>query len=235
MTFEAVVFDLYGTLVPPFPKAEHIKAVKENSAILGLDFEFCHRLWIESYELRVSGEFAEMTDYFAWFGAKAGVALTRDVCTAAATAYARFARRNIQPLPGVVETLAALKARGLRLGLLTNCTPDTATIFPATAMGPYFTSTVFSSLAKAVKPSPASYALVLSELGIAPADVLYVGDGSDGELSGAAAAGMTPLLVTPSLHDTYDQHRPEVEAWQGPRIATIPDVLGFLGSPVRTA
>jgi putative hydrolase of the HAD superfamily len=158
VTFQAVVFDLYGTLVPPFPKAEHIKAVEENSAILGLDFEFCHRLWIDSYDRRISGEFGAMTEYFAWFGEQAGVAISSEACTAAALAYAQFARRNIQPLPGVVETLAAIDSCGLQLGLLTNCTPDTAAIFPNTAMGRYFTATVFSSIAKTVKPSPASYA-----------------------------------------------------------------------------
>ncbi len=228
MKHRAVVFDLYGTLVPPFPMAEHIQAVKDTSAVLGIDVDFSHRLWTDSYPRRVGGEFASITEYFAWFGTQAGVDVPLEACAEAAARYAGFTKASLVPLPGVVETLAAITASGRTLGLLTNCTPDVADLFPTTGMGPFFSATVFSSIARLTKPSPASYRLVLDRLGADPADVLYVGDGSDGELSGAEAAGLTAVLVTPSLHNTYDQHRPEVEGWQGVRIATIPDVLGVL-------
>ena len=228
MNHRAVVFDLFGTLVPPFPRAEHTKAVEQTAGILGLDFEFCHALWGSSYERRIAGEFTAMAEYFAWFGEQAGVAVSGTACGEAAAVYAEFARESIQPLPGVVETLAAIAASGRTIGLLTNCTPDVAELFPETSMGRYFSSTTFSSVAGVVKPSPESYGRVLRGLGVEPSEVLYVGDGSDGELSGAQAAGMTAVLVTPSLHNTYDQHRPEVEAWGGVRIATIPEVLELL-------
>ncbi len=228
VNYRAVVFDLFGTLVPPFPKAEHTIAVEEGAAILGLDFAFCHQLWIDSYHRRIAGEFADMAKYFAWFGDQAGVSVASDACAKAATAYEEFTRSSLRPLPGVVDTLSTIVASGRTLGLVTNCTPDAASIFPETEMGRYFASTVFSSTARVVKPSPASYELVMEGLGVGGDDVLYVGDGSDGELGGAAAAGMTAVLVTPSLHNTYDQHRPEVENWRGTRIGTIPDVLGLL-------
>lgn len=228
MRYSAVVFDLYGTLVAPFPRAEHMEAVEETAALLGLDSEFCHRLWSASYHRRIVGEFNHMAAYFSWFCDQAGIPVERDACEKAADVYAEFTRASLRPLSGVVETLEAIERSGRTLGLLTNCTPDAAKMFPGTPMGRYFTSAVFSSVVRVVKPSPASYESVLHGLGLGGEDVLYVGDGSDGELSGAVAAGMTAVLVTPSLHNTYDQHRPEVERWRGVRIETIPEVLGLL-------
>ncbi|WP_194890875.1 HAD family hydrolase [Catenulispora pinisilvae] len=228
MTFEAVVFDLFGTLVPPFRKAEHTEAIRGCARVLGMDFEACHALWIESFGQRTSGGFASVADNFAWMGDRTGVRLDPQACRAAAVQYGEFTRAGLEPLEGVERTLAALKTAGLRLGLLTNCAPDVPSILAETAWGSRFDAAVFSCTARVSKPEPRSYELVLDRLGIPAGAVLYVGDGSDGELRGAAAAGLHPVLVTPDLTNTYDRTRPDVESWTGPRIATIPDVLGYL-------
>jgi putative hydrolase of the HAD superfamily len=95
-------------------------------------------------------------------------------------------------------------------------------------LGAFFEAAVFSCTARVRKPDPRAYELVLNSLGIGPEHVLYVGDGTDAELRGAAEAGLYPLLVTPSLANTYDARRADVDGWSGPRIATIPDVLPYL-------
>lgn len=41
-----------------------------------------------------------------------------------------------------------------------------------------------------VKPDPRIYLMAIDQLGVFPADTLYVGDGGDGELTGAACAGL---------------------------------------------
>ncbi|MFG1864110.1 HAD family hydrolase [Microbispora bryophytorum] len=228
MTWRAVVFDLFGTLVPPFRKAEHSSAIRECALTLGLDFELCHGLWVESFPYRVSGDFESVAANFAWIGERAGITLGQENCRAAAEQYADFTQASLQPLDGVERTLATLKEAGLRMGLLTNCAPDVPEVLPRTPLGAYFDTTVFSCSARVRKPERLSYELVLEQIRTQPVRTLYIGDGSDEELRGAAEAGLHPVLVTPSLANTYDSRRPEVENWTGSRVATIPDVLTFL-------
>jgi putative hydrolase of the HAD superfamily len=166
--WRAVVFDLFGTLVPPFRKAEHIAAMRACSQILGLHEDLCHQHWVDSFPRRVCGGFESVGENFAWIGGQVGTRLGAEACAAAAARYACFTRAGLQPFPGVEQRLAALKDRGLRLGLLTNCAPDVPEIFPNTALGAFFEAAVFSCTARVRKPDPRAYELVLNSLGIGP-------------------------------------------------------------------
>lgn len=228
MSFESVVFDLFGTLVRPFRRSEHALAMQKCAGILEIDFEECHRLWVESFAQRSVGEFGSIAENFAWIVRRTGGEPVEAILLRAAEQYAQFTVASLEPLEGVLDTLQQLRDCGLRVGLLTNCAPDVPEILPETPLGRCFDARVYSCEAKAAKPAREVYELVVRQLGVDPGRTLYVGDGSDGELAGAAAVGMHPVLVTPSLVDTYDAQRPEVAGWAGERIATIPDVLQYL-------
>ena len=79
-----------------------------------------------------------------------------------------------------------------------------------------------------MKPDPPIYAETCRRLSVEPADCLYVGDGSDRELTGALEVGMTPVLLRVSLGDTYDSSRPDVEQWRGLAVSSLSDVPGLL-------
>lgn len=228
MNWQAVVFDLFGTLVPPFRKSEHTLAIRECADILGIEFADCHRLSVESFRQRSVGEFASIAENFGWIAGQLGVEPDAETLAQAAKSYAGFTIASLEPFEGVMDTLEWLGDLGLRIGLLTNCGPDVPEILPETPLGRCFDATVYSCVARAAKPAREVYELIARRLGVEPDHILYVGDGSDGELAGAAAVGMHPLLVTPSLADTYDAQRPEVAQWTGERIATIPEVLQHL-------
>jgi FMN phosphatase YigB (HAD superfamily) len=49
---------------------------------------------------------------------------------------------------------------------------------------------VFSYAAGCVKPEPRIYLDAINQLGVSPADALYIGDGGDDELAGAERAGL---------------------------------------------
>ena len=75
------------------------------------------------------------------------------------------------------------------------------------------------------KPNPRIYEFAVRGLGVRAERCLYVGDGSDGELSGAAGVGMTAVLI----RAPYDRADGAREAWAGESISAIPDVLDLLG------
>jgi putative hydrolase of the HAD superfamily len=79
-----------------------------------------------------------------------------------------------------------------------------------------------------VKPQAEIYRAALDALGLLPTETLYVGDGSDEELSGAARCGMQPVLISIDRTNTYDAQRTDVDAWTGPVIRALSELPGLL-------
>lgn len=84
-----------------------------------------------------------------------------------------------------------------------------------------------------MKPEPAIYRAALDALHLLPDQTLYVGDGSDEELSGAARCGMRPVLISIDLSNTYDAQRKDVDAWSGPVIRVLSELSGLIGGIKR--
>ena len=62
-------------------------------------------------------------------------------------------------------------------------------------------------------------------LGVEPAACVFVGDGAYRELQGAAAAGMTPVLIRVP-HDEWE-HEGTI-GWDGPRVSSLSEVLALV-------
>jgi putative hydrolase of the HAD superfamily len=137
-----------------------------------------------------------------------------------------FARDVLgRPRTGAVETLRELRARGLRTGLITVCSEDTVDVWPETPFAGLFDAEVFSCSCGWRKPDPRIYARALDQLGVEAADAIFVGDGANDELAGAERVGMRAILIhRPGEEPAW----PEVRNWTGPRISSIPEVLGLL-------
>ncbi len=94
----------------------------------------------------------------------------------------------VQPWPEVPGVLAGLRARGLRLGVATNCSAELGRR-AAARCGVPFDAIVTAEEAGFYKPRPEPYEAVLKALGCLPADALFVA-GSSADVPGAAAVGM---------------------------------------------
>jgi len=92
------------------------------------------------------------------------------------------------PWPGVQATLTAMRQRGLRLAVATNCSVELGAIAAAT-VGVPFDAVVTAEEAGFYKPHPAPYRLAAERLGVAPERLLFVA-GSAMDVPGAAGAGM---------------------------------------------
>jgi putative hydrolase of the HAD superfamily len=135
--------------------------------------------------------------------------------------YARALRPEAEP------TLRALRERGVKVGLLSDCTHELPKIWPSLPVAAYVEATVFSVQVGLRKPHPTLYETVTSRLGVRPGACLYVGDGGSGELTGACRAGMTALRL--DAPDAADAVIYDVEAaWEGPAISSLSEVLEFV-------
>jgi putative hydrolase of the HAD superfamily len=102
-------------------------------------------------------------------------------------------------LPGAVEVVAALKAHGLAIGLISNAgiTPGVVLgrIMDDMGLGQHFDVTIFSDEVELSKPAPAIFAHALDEMGLAPEEAVFVGDQPVLDVLGARRAGMWMVQI----------------------------------------
>jgi HAD superfamily hydrolase (TIGR01509 family) len=96
---------------------------------------------------------------------------------------------RFEAVPGAVDTLAALRARGLELAVVSNWDIGLAEHLARLGAGGLFSAVVTSAEAGAAKPDPAAFLIALERLRVQPARALHVGDEDEDE-QGAEQAGM---------------------------------------------
>lgn len=103
--------------------------------------------------------------------------------------------------PDVSDTLAALRARGLRLGLVTNGTSaGQRAKIAALGLGGLLDPILVSEEVGVKKPDPRVFALALDRLGLPAGEVLFVGDHPVNDVAGPAALGMRTVWRR-GIHD----------------------------------
>ena len=105
-------------------------------------------------------------------------------------------KRDFQLRPGVVETLQALRERGLHVGMVSNIDEDQlAHLLEVAGVRPYFDSLLSSEAAGACKPHAAIFEEALRRAGCAAGEALFVGDTLAQDIAGANAMGMRSVLI----------------------------------------
>ena len=94
-----------------------------------------------------------------------------------------------EPVPGAVQALESLAARGLPLGLVANWDPSLRGQLRLHGLDGYFAAVVISAEVGAAKPDPKPFLAALELLGAAPERTVHVGDSAADE-QGALAAGL---------------------------------------------
>lgn len=99
---------------------------------------------------------------------------------------------------GAREALAALKADGWRLGIVSDAivTPGShlRRLLAAHGLDGFFDVFVFSDEAGASKPSPRVFALAAEGLGVAPSALVHVGDREANDIAGPHGVGARAVL-----------------------------------------
>lgn len=177
---EAVIFDLYGTLIRldrdtrPYLRFARLVRPDDPQAVVR------RSLLTDSQGL---GDFA----------ARLGVPRP-----SAATALEADLERDIQSartFDDTAETLAALRSRGLKLGLISNLAAPYKKPFYRHGLAGSFDAILFSCDVGQRKPEPEVYLRIAKELGIHPEGAVMVGDSLRSDYYGAMAVGMAAVLL----------------------------------------
>jgi putative hydrolase of the HAD superfamily len=217
-----IAFDLFHTLVSGADD-ERDQAVAKMARVLRVEPAALVRAYHDSWPDRLTRwGAAETVDILT---RRLGGSPTADEVTRATALRHELATRLLSSVPpATLATLDTLRAAGSRLALVSNATSDTAQAWPDGVLARRFDVAVFSCEVGVAKPDPAIYQAALGRLGAAPEECVFVGDGADRELYGAAALGMTAIRTT--------EHNDSDPAWSGRTIATLaelPELLRTLG------
>ncbi|MFI5365306.1 MAG: HAD-IA family hydrolase [Candidatus Binatia bacterium] len=110
--------------------------------------------------------------------------------------FEHFARADAWELFADVEpALTELRARGMRLGVVSNFDGRLVGVCEGLGIANRFDTIVMSGRVACAKPDPKIFGIALERLGVAAADALHVGDSETDDLRGAHAAGLRAILI----------------------------------------
>jgi putative hydrolase of the HAD superfamily len=174
----------------------------------------------ESFPERATGAMGDLPQTMQTLAGRLGVQLTGDQLDAACHVRRQVQHELFALRDDALASIRWLRARGLKIGVLSDCTVELPEIWPELPLAAAVDAAVFSCTAGIRKPDPRLFNLVCRELGACPSACLYIGDGGGRELSGARAAGMRAVLLAADDWQTnvvYDRE----EDWDGPRISSL--------------
>jgi HAD superfamily hydrolase (TIGR01509 family) len=239
----AVLFDLGGTLLEFNP--HHLPWLEwERAGLQSAHASFTaqgYELPLEAFVARFEARLPERWEQAARGGANLRLAdVLREACRAcgvspaageveaAMAAYIAPLDAHVVAYDDALDTLEALRARGLKIGLISN------TMWPGefhlremerTGILPYFDHTLFSADAGLWKPQPAIYHLCLDALDVSAQEAVFVGDMPAYDILGAQRAGIRSVYKR-NVGSPLDGVEPDAEI---DALAELPGLIGELG------
>jgi putative hydrolase of the HAD superfamily len=233
MTYRAVIFDLFGTLVPTFARSPHDDVLGKMAKILRVPGTEFTNVWVESYDDRATGRLS-IEAQIAAISAQLGRVATNDQIAQCMQLRLALTRASLIPRPDAIATLQAIRSRERRIGLISDCSREPSILWSETALAPLIDVALFSCVEGMCKPDPRLYLTTCERLGVEPSECLYVGDGGSRELTGAASVGMRAVQLHPLGYDHepvgYDDAR---ELWDGPVARRVADIVDLIGRAVK--
>jgi putative hydrolase of the HAD superfamily len=231
---QAVLFDLDDTLhddTHTYQRAAELVA-EEVAAERGIDARallaayiaesdrFWKTLSSEMLGLSLSGLRVTM-----WTAALRAVGIDEPALAERSAVLYNEHRRGLLALwPGVLELLAGLRARGCRLGLLTNGFAEThREKIVLLQLEDVFDEVFIADEVGMVKPDPRLFRYACEKLGAAPEAAAMVGDRFDRDIRGAHAVGLYTVWMN-VRHETVPLEGPEPDAI----VHTVGEIEGAL-------
>jgi putative hydrolase of the HAD superfamily len=224
MNCQAIIFDLFGTIVEDFAASSAGSNTADFAAALGAPYEPFINIWRQTTEMRIKGTFQTVEASIEYVCDAIGVPVTAEQMTTAVSIRLQQLQGALKPRADSVATINQLKHGGYKLGLLSNCSIEIPILWPESEFANLFHSTIFSSRERIKKPAPEIYRLVCDQLAVAPEDCVYIADGENYELRAAAEVGMRPVLIRNAKPDNGKEVLREAREWRGAAIQTLAEI-----------
>ena len=204
MAAKVVIFDLFETLISEFDTGH--PSTTQVSETLGLPVEAFQQEYYQSLRsARYTGQFPDYATVLCYIVRKLGgnssdstIKRLAERRQSAFTAHLRCIE------PEILDMLNEITTSGIRLGLISNTDGSEVLDWANSPLAPFFEVTVFSHAVGMVKPNSHIYQHACKNLGVAPSDCIFIGDGNSDELRGAAQVGMSPFCAAWFLRQHID-------------------------------
>ena len=207
-TVRAIIYDAGRTLVEPRPNTPElwdflaeqlgVELARERE-MPNVGFFFYAREGLDGMGAYDSDARARSfwSEYYAHALEEAGVKRPHsDLLSAGNAVYDWYQEpEQWEPYPEVGEALQRAHERGLRQGVISDWGTDLVPILHAHKITQHLDFVVASAAVGAAKPHPDIFHFALARAGLAPSDVVYVGDSYISDVLGARGVGITPMLI----------------------------------------
>jgi putative hydrolase of the HAD superfamily len=232
VSIQAVIFDLFGTLVDDFiARAAGIDT--QMAAALDLPADEFLRVWKQTLDMRILGAFQSVEANLEHVLEALRARARPEQIARAVEIRMDCIKRALSPVPDAVSVLRELQRRSYKLGLVSNCSIEIPLVWHETAFAPYIDQPVFSSRVRLKKPDPRIYGLACESLEVSPESCLYVADGENYELAAALSAGLRPVLVRSAAARRHSEIRREALEWRGAAVADLAEIPRLLDTMMR--
>ena len=206
MRLGAVTLDAAGTLFEPAEPigVTYAQIARRHGIVVAADA--VERGFADAFAAAPPLAFPDATpatladDERAWWSSVVRAALGAEPTPAFAACFAELYEHYARPaawcmFADVPDALRALRARGLRLAVVSNFDRRLDGLVAGLGLAPLLDAIVPSTRAGAAKPAPEIFHVALRALGVPAVAALHAGDGVTADVAGARAAGLGAVLV----------------------------------------
>ncbi|HHQ44724.1 MAG TPA: TIGR02253 family HAD-type hydrolase [Candidatus Altiarchaeales archaeon] len=192
---KAVLFDLDNTLIDFISmKRSASRAAAKAMVKAGLNAK-PKELSKELFDFYLDYGIESDDAFTKFLEKKVGVAEPK-ILAAGLNAYLKEKYLHLKPYPGVLETLAKLQKKGLKIGLVSDGLRLKAWMrLNEAGLDKYFDTVITYEDTGEKKPSKKPFLNACKALNVKPNECLMVGDWPEKDIEGAKALGMTTVLA----------------------------------------
>lgn len=230
---KAIVFDLFHTLTTP--EAEW-SDLPWTSDFLGIPRDEWYQALTTKSRARLPGEISAPVEIVRSVAHSLRPGITEDqIVRAADFRKKRFVRVLTNIPESTLQVLCQLRARGKRLGLISNCDTSEVAAWNESPLHGAFDVEVFSCCVGHVKPEREIYLECLRQLGTDASETVFVGDGGSHELVGAREVGMRSILFSGVIAQMWPERIPALARDADAHIHHLEELLSmaFLSADER--
>lgn len=230
---DTVLFDLDDTLLDDSAayKRAARRVAEEVAGARGIDAERLYTAYVaeaNGFWKKLSQEHLTLPIHDAraqlWSDAlvASGVPLDVELAESCGERYTRYRAAELELFPGALELIHALRARGCKLGIVTNGFAATHhEKIDRAGLREHVDALFLADEMGMVKPDPEIFRLACRTLGSEPARTAMVGDRYDRDIIGAAEVGLFTVLI--------DIHAIPIPDGARAPDAVVPSIAGVLG------
>lgn len=215
---EYIFFDVGNTLVLPYPNVGSVmsEVLKEYGYQFSGDYleshlPVFHDFYAQEYERDNSFWAEDDRCREIWVNGYAlvlrDVGITRQLAEISLKIYEEFDHaKNWALYDGVIETLATLRERGYRLGVISNWGRGLGSLLDGLEVGAYFDVVISSASVNCHKPEARIFETALTAAGCKPHKAVHIGDHEVADVRGSQDAGMQSILITHPQRQGFDEN-----------------------------